>query len=148
MGSITDSWNRSLRRQGKIAFKDLLYAEILRDGLFVKKGDIIAFIDAEEFGRWARSAADASREPSLRELSYEDVQKRLGADFVVTMSDSGTYDRHAMRFSDAAKLTFDNRSAMDDVGMFDMDVFGGAAYALFFRHVYQLLPSNFYAYRE
>lgn len=148
MGSIADSWNRSLRRQGKIPIKDLIYAEVQRDGLFVKRGDVLAFIDAEEFGRWARSAADASREPSLRELSYEDVQKRLGADFVVVMSDSGAYDRHAMRFSDAARLTFDNRSAMDDVGMFDMDVFGGAWYVLFYRHVYELKPSNFYTYTE
>ena len=148
MESITDSWNASLRRQGKIPFKNLIYAEAQKDGLFVRRGDVLAFIDAEESGRWFRSGADASREPVLRELSYEEVQKQLGADFVVTMSDSAVYDRHAMRFSDAAKLTFDNRPYIDDVGAFDMDVFGGAAYVLFFRHVYQMLPSNFYTYRE
>lgn len=148
MGSITDSWTASLRRQGKIPFKELLYAEVQRDGLFVKAGDILAFIDAEEFGRWARSAADASRGPSLRELSYEDVQKKLGEDFVVVMSDSGAYDRHAMRFSDAAAMTFDNRQYLDDVGMFDLDVFGGAWYVTFYRHVYELNPSNFYTYIE
>lgn len=148
MGSITDSWNASLRRQGKIPFKDLIYAEVQRDGLFVKKGDVLAFIDAEDAGRWFRSSADASREPALRELTYEDVQTKLGVDFVVTMSDSAVYDRHAMRFSDAAKLTFDNRPYIDDVGIFDMDVFSGAAYVLFYRHVYQVLPTNFYTYVE
>lgn len=91
MGSITDSWNASLRRQGKIPFKDLIYVEAQKDGLFVRRGDVLAFIDAEEAGRWFRSGADASREPVLRELSYEEVQKQLGADFVVTMSDSAVY---------------------------------------------------------
>lgn len=32
--------------------------------------------------------------------------------------------------------------------MFDLDVFGGAWYVTFYRHVYELNPSNFYTYTE
>lgn len=111
----------------KIPNDKMIYGVILRDGLFVKKGDVMAFLDAAEYDRWFNS----SDGKAIRWLAADEVKKRFGSDFVVMMSDDGRCDRHVMRRHDAERFVdFYNSEAENHVD--------------FFRSVYQAKSTNFY----
>lgn len=84
----------------QIPYDEMSYAEVLQDGLFLKKGDVIAFLDSIEYTRWFHS----SDKKILKQLSIDEVKKRFGSDFVVLISNDARCDRHVMRRYDAEKL--------------------------------------------
>lgn len=113
--------------QGQIPYSEMSFGEILQDGLFLKKGDIIAFLDSVEYDKWFKSGNGKI----LKWINFEEVQKRYGRDFVVLMSNDARCDRHVMRRFDAEKF----------VNYYSND-YGNKV--TFYKSVYQVRPTNFY----
>lgn len=111
----------------KIPNDKMTFAEVLQDGLFVKKGDVIAFLDPFEYDKWCQS----SNKKVLQRLTVNEVQKRFGKDFIVLMSNDARCDRHVMSRFEAEKFVAYFSSETDNR-------------ADFFRNVYQIKPTNFY----
>lgn len=114
--------------KGQIPNDEMIYGEILRDGLFVKKGDVMAFLDAMEYDRWFNSGDGKV----IRRLVFDEVQKRFGHDFVVLMSNDARLDRHVMRRFNAERFVDYYSSDFAD------------NHVDFYRSVYQIKPTNFY----
>lgn len=114
--------------KGQIPYDEMSYGEILQDGLFLKKGDIIAFLDSVEYDRWCHS----NNRKILKWLSVDEIKKRFGNDFVVLMSNDARCDRHVMRRYDAERL----------VDYYSCDYSDNRI--TFYNSVYQISPTNFY----
>lgn len=114
--------------KGQIPYSEMSYGEVLHDGLFLKKGDVIAFLDSVEYDKWCNS----SGKKILKWLSFDEIKKRFGSDFVVLMSNDASCDRHVMRRFDAERFVDYYTCEYAD------------NHVDFYRSVYQVKPTNFY----